>query len=112
MPPRSLATPGLNPSPVAAGTASDQGDDGTVTSLHHPEVDATNNAAERALRLAVIMRKITGGNRSKPGAKAWSILASVLRTAEQQGREVIEMIKTLLMAEWSGPNIAFLTDID
>jgi len=81
-----------------------------TTFLHHAEVDATNNAAERALRPAVVMRKITGGSRSKPGAKAWSILASVMRTAEQQGRDVLATIKTLLIAEWSGQNIALLTD--
>jgi len=83
---------------------------GLTTFLHKPEVDGTNNAAERALRPAVVMRKITGGNRSKTGAKAWSILASVMRTAEQQGRDVVATIKTLLQAEWAGKNITLLTD--
>ena len=81
-----------------------------TTFLHKPEVDATNNAAERALRPAVVMRKITGGSRSADGAKAWAILASVMRTAEQQGRDVVETIKTLLRAEWDGKDIALLTD--
>lgn len=81
-----------------------------TTFLHRAEVDGTNNAAERALRPAVVMRKITGGSRSESAAKAWSILASVMRTAEQQGRDVLETIKTLLRAEWSGKNIYLLTD--
>ena len=81
-----------------------------TTFLHKADVDGTNNAAERAIRPAVVMRKITGGSRSKSGAKAWSILASVMRTAEQQGRDVLETIKTLLKAEWSGKDIALLTD--
>ena len=81
-----------------------------TTFLHKPEVDGTNNAAERAIRPAVVMRKITGGSRSDEGAKAWAILASVMRTAEQQGRDVLETIKTLLRAEWAGKNIALLTD--
>jgi transposase len=81
-----------------------------TTFLHKKEVDGTNNAAERALRPAVVMRKITGGSRSAEGAKAWSILASVMRTAEQQGRDVVEAIKTLLRAEWDGREIALLTD--
>jgi transposase len=81
-----------------------------TTFLHKPEVDGTNNAAERALRPAVVMRKITGGSRSESGAQAWSILASVMRTAEQQGRDVLETIKTLLRAEWSGKDIGLLTD--
>jgi transposase len=78
--------------------------------LHHAELDGTNNAAERALRPAVVMRKITGGSRSPHGAKAWSILASVMRTAQQQGRDVLDTLKTLLKAEWAGQNIGLLTD--
>jgi polyhydroxyalkanoate synthesis regulator phasin len=81
-----------------------------TTFLHHAQVDGTNNAAERALRPAVVMRKITGGSRGTEGAKSWAILASVLRTAEQQGRDVVETIKTLLRAEWEGKDIALLTD--
>jgi len=67
--------------------------------------------AKRAIRPAVIMRKITGGSRSKQGAKAWSILASVMRTAEQQGHDVLQTIKTLLMAEWAGKEVALMTDL-
>jgi transposase/cell division protein FtsB len=78
--------------------------------LHHAELDGTNNAAERALRPAVVMRKITGGSRSESGAKAWSILASVIRTAEQQGRDVVETLKTLLRAAWAEKNVHLLTD--
>ena len=55
-------------------------------------------------------RKITGGSRSESGAQAWAILASVMRTAEQQGRDVVDTIKTLLRASWAGENIALLTD--
>ena len=82
-----------------------------TTFLHKAEVDGTNNAAERAIRPAVVMRKITGGSRSEAGARAWAILASVMRTAEQQGRDVLETIKTLLRAEWSGQDITLLTDL-
>lgn len=81
-----------------------------TTFLHREQVEGDNNAAERALRPAVVMRKITGGSRSEAGAEAWSILASVMRTAEQQGRDVVQTIKTLLKAHWSGQNIALLTD--
>lgn len=82
-----------------------------TTFLHKMEVEGTNNAAERALRPAVVMRKITGGNRSQEGAKAWAILASVIRTIQRQGRELLETIKTLLKAEWAGKNITLLTDL-
>ncbi len=81
-----------------------------TTFLHKEEVEGTNNMAERALRPAVVMRKITGGSRSARGARSWSILTSVMRTAEQQGRDVLDTLKTLLKAEWAGKNIGLLTD--
>ncbi len=81
-----------------------------TTFLHRPEVDGTNNAAERALRPAVVMRKITGGSRSRQGAKAWAILASIMRTAQQQNRNVMELTKSLLRASWAGTEISPLID--
>jgi transposase len=84
--------------------------DRLTTFLHDPKVDGTNNAAERALRPAVVMRKIAGGSRSEAGARAWAVLASVMRTAQQQGRDVLDTLRTLLRAAWSGEDIALLTD--
>jgi hypothetical protein len=81
------------------------------TFLHKEQVDGTNNAAERALRPAVVMRKISGGSRSAAGARAWSILASVMRTAQQQGRDVVATIQDLLKAEWSGQQATLLTEL-
>lgn len=81
-----------------------------TTFLHRPEVDGTNNAAERALRPAVVMRKITGGSRSAKGARAWAVLASILRTAEQQDRPLLETIKTLMRMQWAGLDPTLLTD--
>lgn len=82
-----------------------------TTFLHRKEVDGTNNAAERALRPAVVMRKITGGSRSEAGARAWAILASVMRSAQQQGRDVVETIQTLLKAEWAGKEATLLSEL-
>ncbi len=81
-----------------------------TTFLHHPQVDGTNNAAERALRPPVVMRKITGGRRSQAGAAARAILASVMRTTQQQGRPLVETIETLLRAAWAGQQVTLLTD--
>lgn len=69
--------------------------------LHEKELDGTNNAAERAIRPAVVARKISGGSRSTKGAAAWATLASLLRTAHQQGKNAIETIKSMLMAAWA-----------
>ena len=83
--------------------------DRLTTFLHDARVEGTNNAAERALRPAVVMRKITGGNRSEAGARAWAILASVMKTAQQQGRDVLDTIKALLRGTWSGKTPAIIT---
>lgn len=85
--------------------------DKLTTFLHQEQVDPTNNAAERALRPPVVMRKITGGSRSVSGAEAWAILASVFRTIQRQGRDLLDTIKTLLKAQWAGNDITLLADL-
>jgi transposase len=84
--------------------------DQLTTFLHRPEVDGTNNAAERALRPAVVMRKITGGSRSRSGARAWAILASIMRSAQQQNQNVMEFTKTLLRSAWSHKPLPVIVD--
>jgi transposase-like protein len=69
--------------------------------LWDQKLDGTNNAAERALRPAVVMRKITGGSRSEEGAIAWAKLASLLRTADQRKLGVYEATKKLLLDYWA-----------
>lgn len=69
--------------------------------LWDKELEGTNNAAERALRPAVVMRKITGGSRSEQGALAWSKLASLLRTADQRQLGVYEATKKLILDYWA-----------
>ena len=64
--------------------------------LHCPGIDATNNAAERALRPAVVARKTWGGNRTEAGASAQKILMSVLETCHQQAKDSFECIVELL----------------
>ncbi|MGH7786872.1 MAG: IS66 family transposase [Candidatus Binatia bacterium] len=70
--------------------------------LWDEKLDGTNNAAERALRPAVVMRKTTGGSRSEAGAQAWAKVASLLRTADQQGLGVFEATQKLVMEYWAG----------
>jgi transposase len=52
-------------------------------------VDPTNNLAERALRPAVIARKLSCGNKTEQGAQTWQILASLAATAHHQGRNFL-----------------------
>lgn len=65
------------------------------------DLEGTNNAAERALRPAVVMRKVTGGSRSKAGAAAWAKLASLIRTADQKGLGVFDATKKLIADYWA-----------
>jgi len=58
------------------------------TFLEKPEVEPTNNAAERALRQAVIHRKVCHGVQSATGALCRSRLLTVTATLRQQGRDV------------------------
>jgi transposase len=69
-------------------------------------VQATNWRAEQAIRPAVVSRKAWGGNRTWAGADSWQVLASVLRTASQQGRDPVELLARLLRAP--GPIVADL----
>jgi transposase len=69
--------------------------------LWKEELEGTNNAAERAIRPAVVMRKITGGSRSEEGAAAWAKLASLIRTADQRQLGVYEATQKLVMDYWA-----------
>jgi hypothetical protein len=69
--------------------------------LHEPKLEGTNNRAERALRPVVVLRKITGGNRSEAGAAAWAKLASLLATADQQKLGVYDATRKLIAEYWA-----------
>lgn len=66
------------------------------------DLPGDNNAVERQMRHAAVCRKISGGHRSWAGADAWAVLASLVRTARLQGRDVLLTVKQLLMAAWAG----------
>jgi transposase len=61
--------------------------DDLVIWLINPAVDPTNNAAERALRGAVVTRKTSFGSRSKRGAHAFARMLSIIMTWERQGQD-------------------------
>ena len=66
------------------------------TFLHCPGLPATNNFAERAIRLMAMARKTWGGNRTANGARTQQIVASVLRTCWQQGKDAFDQLVKLL----------------
>ena len=51
-----------------------------------------NNAAERAIRPAVIIRKNSYGNRSEQGADVQAVLMSVFRTLKQRGHDPLQTV--------------------
>jgi transposase len=59
------------------------------TFVEHPSVASNNNAAERAIRPAVIIRKTSGGTRSAKGSQTKTRLMSVFATWALQGKEPI-----------------------
>lgn len=60
--------------------------DSVLRLLDHDGVDGTNLLAEREVRTAVMVRKLSAGNRTEAGAKTHAVLMSVLRTLARQGR--------------------------
>jgi transposase len=70
--------------------------DDLFTFLRQPGLDATNWRAELAIRFGVILRKVWGGSRTWPGARAQSVLMSVWRTCWQQGRSALDFLSQLL----------------
>jgi len=69
------------------------------TFLYCPGLDATNNAAERALRPLVVARKNWGGNRTEKGARAQAVLSSILASAQQQGKNPLDGLIELLVSK-------------
>jgi transposase len=66
------------------------------TVLRHKGIDATNFRAEQAIRPAVVNRKVWGGNRTEAGAKAQSILMTVLFTAAKLKRDGLQFVSQVL----------------
>jgi transposase len=68
------------------------------TFLEHPEVEPTNWEAEQATRPAVVNRKVWGGNRTWPGAKAQEVLMSVLQTCQRVALPALDFVSLTLRA--------------
>jgi hypothetical protein len=56
-----------------------------VRFLEDPRIEPTNNRAERALRPAVIARKVSQCSKNAPGAHAFEAFTSVVRTLVKNG---------------------------
>ena len=70
--------------------------DELVVWLANPDVAPDNNAAERALRPAVVTRKTSFGSRSKIGAQAFARLLSVIMSWGKQDISFFEQGENIL----------------
>lgn len=71
------------------------------TFLEVEGVEPTNNASERALRHAVIWRKLSFGTQSTHGSRFVATILTVVETCRQQSRGVFEFLTTAMQAHFA-----------
>ena len=74
-------------------------------------VEPTNNAVERALRHAVIWRRISGGTDSVDGSRFVERMLTVVATCRQQGRNVLDYLTTCFEADCRGQALPSLLPV-
>lgn len=62
----------------------------------NPEVESTNNRAERGLRHAVVIRKISNGSRSEQGSEITAKLLSVVQTVKMNNVNPMSFMMNVL----------------
>jgi transposase len=72
------------------------------TFVRHPEVEPTNNAAERAIRPAVLWRKGSFGTQSADGSRFVEAMMTVVTTLKQQRRPVLDYLTATCEAALCG----------
>ncbi len=76
--------------------------DALFTFVRHADVPPTNNAAERAVRHAVILRKTSFGTHSEAGSRFIERILTVHETLRIQERNVVEFIADAIEARLAG----------
>jgi transposase len=71
------------------------------TFLDMDGVEPTNNASERALRHAVIWRKLSFGTQSAQGSRFVATVLTVVETCRQQSRGVFDYLTTAMQAHFA-----------
>jgi transposase len=77
-------------------TKIENGFENWFTCIIHPEVEPTNNRAERMLREEVVLRKITGTLRNEKGTTANEVMMSLITTWKQQNKNPFSELRALL----------------
>lgn len=65
-------------------------------------VEPTNNASERALRPAVIWRKLSFGTQSAHGSRFVETILTVVETCQRQSRKSFEFLTSAIKAHFAG----------
>lgn len=78
------------------------------TFAFQPGVEPTNNAAERALRQAVLWRRASHGTQSQAGSRFVERILTVVETCRQQERLPLDYLRQVIMAHRSGQPIPSL----
>jgi transposase len=81
------------------------------TFLEVDGVDPTNNAAERALRPAVLWRKGSLGTQSDGGARFVERMLTVVATCKQHSRSVLDYLTTVCIAAQLGQPVPSLLPV-
>jgi transposase len=74
-------------------------------------IEPTNNAVERALRHAVIWRRISGGTDSVEGSRFVERMLTIVANCRQQGRNVLDYPTTCFDAEVRGQALPSLLPV-
>lgn len=89
---RLLAEPCTQPGDLAIRNRLEKQRPHLLGCLYEPAAEPTNNRAERALRPAVIARKLSCGNKTRRGRDTWQTLASLAQTCHQQAQDFVDWI--------------------
>jgi transposase len=82
------------------------------TFSHHPGVEPTNNASERALRPAVIWRKVSLGSQSQAGSEFVAQALTVITSLKAQNRPILDYLSDVFTAARAGLAIPSLLPIN
>ena len=72
------------------------------TFIDTEDIEPTNNAAEQALRHAVIWRKLSFGTQSASGSRFVERLLTVIETCRRQSRDVFSWLVATVQACYNG----------
>ena len=83
-------------------------EEGLWTFVRVEGIEPTNNASERALRHAVIWRRISGGTDSADGSRFVERMLTMVATCRQQKRNVLDYLSSCFEAHLRGQKVPSL----